>query len=399
MSVLVLSNVLPSGRRTGGEIVTQNVLDALRAGGRDARILAYLRPDDPPPAPGEVCVGRRRLETRDAGIRALAWGLRAVAAREPYTVAKWRSRGYSRAVRDAMAEQPEAVIVDHAGLRAFAPFADPKPAPMVFIAHNAEGEMYGRLAEESRGRAGRWVNAREARLIRGVERELAGRVDQVWTLTDSDAGYFRDLDPAADVRTLEVASAMAPPAEPPEPECDVAVIGSWNWDANARGLRWFADEVVPRLPEDMSVAVAGRGADWLAGRSANVEVRGVVADAQRFMAAGRVVAVPSVAGGGIQIKTLDAIACGAPVVATEVAARGIGDLPSSVAIARDAEAFAAEVVRLATSADRDAARSGALAWSEARRRRFRAAINSWVGELTAGESPAVTSDRGTARLA
>lgn len=386
MSVLLISNVLPARRRTGGEILTQNVIDALRAGGREVRTLAYLRPGDPPPAPGEVCVGRRRIETREAGLHSLAWGLRAIAAREPYTTAKWRGRGYAHAVRESMAGRPEVVIVDHAGLRAVAPLSD--PAPMVFIAHNAEAEMYARLAAEARGRLGRWVNAREARLIREVEAELARRVDQVWALTESDAEYFRGLAPPADVRVLEVASAIRPRGEPPEPDYDVALIGTWNWDANGRGLRWFADAVLPLLPGELTVAVAGRGADWLAERGhSNLSVHGVVPDAQRFMSAARVVAVPSVTGGGIQLKTLDAIACGARVVATEVATRGIGDLPATVAVASDPARFAAELERLAGARDRHESAAEAAAWSDERRRRFDASVRDWLAEA-AGDAPA-----------
>lgn len=381
VSVLLLTNVLPARRGTGGEVLTQNLVDALRGAGREVRTLAYLRPGDPPPAAGEQCVGRRRVETRDAGPRAIGWGLRALAAREPYSVAKWRSRGYASAVRSALADGPEAIVVDHAGMRAVAPLGDPRPAPLVFVAHNAESQLYRQLAEESGGRLGRWVNAREARLVREVEAELARRVDQVWTLTEADADYLRGLEPSADVRTLEVASAMEPLADAPDPEYDVALVGTWNWHANARGLRWFADEVVPRLPGDLRVAVAGRGADWLAGRRANVEVCGFVPDARRFMSAARVVAVPSVAGGGIQLKTLDAVACGVPLVVTEEGARGIADLPATVAVTSDAAEFAAALARLAAEGDRAAARAAAASWAEARRQRFEDQVRSWVEEL------------------
>lgn len=382
VSVLVLTNVLPAPRRTGGEVVTQAVVDALFAAGREVRTLGYRRPgDDGPAARGEVCVGRRPVETRDAGPRALAWGLRAIAAAAPYSATKWRSRAYAHAVRAALAERPEVVIVDHAGLGVVAPFADRPEAPSVFIAHNAEGEMYARLAEDAGGPAGRWINAREARLIRALETELATRSDQVWALTDSDADYFRSLCPSADVRTLEVAPPAPEAGAAPEPDCDVAVIGTWSWHANARGLRWFADEVVPRLPQRLTVAVAGDGAAWLDGRHPNLTVRGVVGDALEFMSRARVVAVPSVSGGGIQIKTLNAIACGVPVVATGLATRGLDRLPASVAVADEPGEFAAQLERLAAAPGRERARAEAIAWSRTRRERFEAAVAAWVAEL------------------
>jgi hypothetical protein len=399
---VVLTNVLPGGRRGGGEIVSQSVIDALVAAGREVRVVGYRRGGDRPTEErGEVPAGVRPIETRAAGPRALAWMARALVTREPYSVAKWRSRGYARAVSEAVRVPPEVLIVDHAGLHFAAPAA--VRAPLVFIAHNAEARMYERLADAASNPAGRWVNAREARLIGAVEGALARRARQVWTLTGDDADHFRGLAPDADVRTLAVASGVEAPEAAP-PACDVALIGSWSWHANALGLRWFSDEVVPLLPQDVSVDVAGAGGEWLRGRHPNVAVRGVVPDAQRFLSVARVIAVPSVTGGGVQVKTLDAIASGAPVVATPVAVRGLGELPESVAVAEDPAGFAAELVRLAGES-RDARarrREEARAWSHARRERFESDVAEWVAEAVEGapgEAPAAASERSATRPA
>jgi glycosyltransferase involved in cell wall biosynthesis len=381
VDVLVVTNLLPGERHSGGEIVTQNVVDALFAVGLDARVLAYSRPGDVRPGyRGERSVGVRPIETREAGVRALGWGLRALATRAPYSTTKWISRGYLRAVREALGERPSAVIVDHAGMHGVAAPALATDTPLVFLAHNAEAEMYASVARLA-GRAGRLVYARESRLIRAVESELAARARQVWTLTEGDAGYFRSLRPGADVRQLLVASSLDEPPEPVEPSCDVALIGTWTWHANAEGLRWFAEEVLPSLG-DLTVEVAGRGGDWLGERHPNVTVRGVVPDAREFMSAARVVAVPSTAGGGVQVKTLDAIACGLPVVATGVATRGLDGLPEWVAVADDPAEFARELRRLAADPEPDRIRAAALAWSRARRERFAADVVSWMGELS-----------------
>ncbi|HKP88792.1 MAG TPA: hypothetical protein VJT75_02340, partial [Thermoleophilaceae bacterium] len=72
MRAVVLTNVLPGGRRGGGEVVSQNVIDALRAAGHEVRVVGYRRAGDPPlDRPGETCAGTRPIETRAAGARAL----------------------------------------------------------------------------------------------------------------------------------------------------------------------------------------------------------------------------------------------------------------------------------------------------------------------------------------
>jgi hypothetical protein len=102
------------------------------------------------------------------------------------------------------------------------------------------------------------------------------------------------------------------------------------------------------------------------------------------MARARVVAVPSVAGGGVQVKTLDAVACGVPVVATPVATRGLRDLPSSVAVAEEGARFAEELARFAAASEHDRLREEAADWSRARREALEESVVSWIADLAPG---------------
>src|SRR4051794_23375996 len=153
VSVVFLTNVLPAGLRGGGEIVSQSIVEALARGGEDVRVLGYRRPGGTAvEGRHEECVGRRPIETSAAGWRAFAWMAKALATGAPYTGVKYRSRAYVRAARAALAGSrgPEAgaraVIVDHAHT-SFAPAAARVALPpLVFLAHNAESEVYGELA-------------------------------------------------------------------------------------------------------------------------------------------------------------------------------------------------------------------------------------------------------------
>ena len=383
MGVVVLTTVLPAGRRGGGEVVTQSIVDALSAAGTGVRVIGYRRPDDTRPlATGEIAAGRRPIETAGAGLRALGWMARALVTRSPYSCAKFDSRAYMRAARQATEARPEAVIADHAQVASAVRRGVAGPVPLVFVAHNAESRVYAELANEAGDPGRRWVNAREARLVGRAEAQLARTARQVWTLTAADADYFRGIAPAADVRMLAVASSIDTPDELPPPEYDVALIGSWSWRSNARGLEWFADEVVPLLPAGIAIEVAGAGAESMRGRHPNVAVRGVVPDAQAFLSRARVVAVPAVAGGGVQVKTLDAIACGVPVVATPKAARGIDSVPASVDVASTAQEFATALADRVRRGDRAAQLDDAVAWSAARRSAFDATVAGAIAELT-----------------
>jgi polysaccharide biosynthesis protein PslH len=322
---------------------------------------------------------------------------RAVARRAPYSAEKFRSGAYVDIARSASATGVDVVVVDHAQMY-WALEALDRPPPVVFVAHNAEGHLYERLATDARGTPGRWANRREARLIARAEAHLVARAAQTWTLTPADAEYFRTRWPDADVRALDVASQFGDPVAPVHPVCDVALLGVWTWRANAAGLEWFTGEVVPRLPREMTVEVAGPGGKLAGRRSANVTARGIVPDPRAFLARARAIAVPAVEGGGVQVKTLDAIASGVPVVATPLAALGLGRLPASVAVADGAAEFASQLQRLAALDARDGLRSEAVAWSRARRERLEATVAEWVGGLardSAGEwSHAVAAESG-----
>lgn len=355
-------------------------MDALRTTGAEVRVLGYQRPDDPIASNAdETCVGRRPIETSGAGIQALRWLSLALARGIPYSSAKYRSGALLKTVQQALADHPAAVFVDHAQLWFAIQAISASAVPAVFIAHNAEANSYSELAAKAASVASRWVLRREARLMTQAEAELARRATQVWTLTSADAVALRAIAPTADVRTLAVSSALTAPGAADQ-VCDIALLGTWSWRSNEVGLRWFSDRVVPLLSRELRIEVAGRGADWLHGRHPNVIVRGRIADAQLFLAQARVVAVPALAGSGIQIKTLDAIASGAPVVATGTAVRGIDALPGTVAVTDEPAEFAAHLQRLAAvTPERPDAR--AVNWSRQRAERFRDAIGSWSAEL------------------
>jgi glycosyltransferase involved in cell wall biosynthesis len=136
--------------------------------------------------------------------------------------------------------------------------------------------------------------------------------------------------------------------------------------------------VVSHLPSDLAIEVAGSGATWIEGRAANLRYVGFVDDASDFLSGTRVIAIPSVAGAGVQIKTLDAIATGAPVVATPVALRGIDEPPPSVVAAAEPRAFADALVAVAQwpgELRAERARE-AIEWTRRRRERFASAVEA-----------------------
>tara|TARA_B100000949_G_scaffold234093_1_gene252153 strand:+ start:25 stop:546 length:522 start_codon:yes stop_codon:yes gene_type:complete len=127
---------------------------------------------------------------------------------------------------------------------------------------------------------------------------------------------------------------------------DVGMIGSWTWSANRAGLDWFLDEIVPRLPADIRIAIAGGIDDTPSGLPGNVECLGRVPDARAFVRSARVIPLVSRAGTGVQLKSIESFELGLPSVATGSALRGIAEIPANCLVADDAPAFADKLTSL-----------------------------------------------------
>jgi glycosyltransferase involved in cell wall biosynthesis len=135
------------------------------------------------------------------------------------------------------------------------------------------------------------------------------------------------------------------------------IVASANYP-NFLGLRWFLREVLPLAP-NVPVQIFGnidRSLRWRApwlykahrklfqGRIGPEDLRAAYSDAAAVL-------LPATAGHGISIKTIEALSCGAPLIATSLAFRGFAidaaGIPN-VVIAEDAAGFAAAMRRVHT---------------------------------------------------
>ncbi|GAP94675.1 glycosyltransferase [Leptolyngbya sp. NIES-2104] len=343
MKVLVLTTVLPARKLHGSEVASQNIIEALQHNGCDVTVLGYGRKEDGELhiAPHEVLVSERSVETKQAKLKALGWFAFSVIKRLPYSSAKYISSDYIKRVQSLLNTQSyDAIVIDHAQIGWLLDVV--KHPKIALIAHNLEHEIYRQHYERSQNRLAKWVYRREAKLIKRLEARVASAAQEVWTLTQHDTNYFAQFTNA---RTLSLPSSFANlQAEPIPKAFDIGIIGSWSWKPNEEGLRWFLETVYPLLPPSLSVHVAGRGADWITESYPNIHYRGFVEDSKVFMMQARVMAIPTLSGGGIQIKTLDAIASGSHIVGTSTALRGIANPPRTVSIADQPQQFAQQLI-------------------------------------------------------
>ncbi|MBE9028799.1 glycosyltransferase [filamentous cyanobacterium LEGE 11480] len=378
MNVLFLTTVLPARKLHGSEIASQNFVEALQHNQCNVTVVGYGRHEDGtcPVASHEVMVADRAVETKQAKFQAIGWFALSLLKRLPYSAAKYISRDYIEQLKTQLVQQHyDAIVIDHAQLGWLMETVGGR-YPVVFVAHNLEHDMYLQHYRNARNWLSRWVYQREAKRMEQMEVKLGRTVTQTWTLTEFDADYFSKIPALGKVMPVSLPSGfVAPSAHNSSPkQFDIGIIGSWSWKPNLEGLEWFLAEVYPQLPAAVSIHVAGRGIEWLSGKYPNVTYEGFVDSAQAFMSAAKVMAIPTLSGGGIQIKTLDAIASGAMIVGTPVAMRGIAQPPATVRIASEGPEFATELMAMIAANDSPAAVTGAITtaqdWQHDREQRF-----------------------------
>lgn len=176
-----------------------------------------------------------------------------------------------------------------------------------------------------------------------VELDWMRRADLCVHLNEEEHRDFQRLLPESRHALIYPAVAEVPRAA----GRDIVIVASDNY-ANYMSLRWFLEEVLP-LAGPLQVAIYGNIDDGVKRRDAALYeahrgvFKGRVEDIGAVYANAGCVLLPTIEGHGLSIKAVEALSCGAPLVATPLAFRGMQVDPgalSNVALAHDAAQFA-----------------------------------------------------------
>ena len=357
MHLLFATSIVPDGSLGSGyEIANEAILDALRRAGARVTVIGYAWPGHKPSRPQETIVlGEQDVRTETASTpRKLAWLARALSGNLTFASAKMRMVDSASVRRQIDRAGPfDAYVlnsVQFAG--AFERLFDDRPC--LFVAHNAESVSAAENARSARSPFQRFLFAREARMVAALEQRLCDKARFVFALTEEDRVALGVASPDRSV-VVPLTASMAPPPPPRTRaiEVDAALIGSWTWEPNRVGLDWFLRAVVPLLPADFHIRIAGGMPSGITSPHPGVTFVGRVPDARDFLRSAALVPLVSRGGTGVQLKTIETFELGLPSVATTSALRGIGHTPDNCVVADDPAAFAAAMVRLAGAAPRD----------------------------------------------
>jgi polysaccharide biosynthesis protein PslH len=343
----------------------------------DVSLLYLHSPTDPSldPELAEACVqvvGVDRSSTK--GTRAPAQGPFALIRvlwrawrGTPVWVQAFESSAVDEAVRALIdLGRPEIIQVEYQVMAQFLP--RPVDVPVVLVVH----EPAARVAENfalARTGASRLLSHADRHAWFRFERQATAGAGCVVVFTGQDAAVVRAKRPpvVVPIAVPLPAHALDPlGAEPPS----LLFVGNFGHPPNVDAVRWLVHEIFPRIRHahpSTSLAIVGDNAT--AGMQmdapAGVEFVGGVPDIDPWLDRAAVFVVPVRLGGGMRVKTIEALAAGKAVVSTPLGVAGLDLAGNEVAIAETAEHFAEEVVALLVAPERRAelARK-ARAWAE-----------------------------------
>jgi glycosyltransferase involved in cell wall biosynthesis len=362
VNVLLLTQVLPYPPDSGPKVKTYNVIKYLAQHHR-VTLVSFVRGDESDHVrhlerycQGVYTVSMKRGVVRDA------WYMGgSLLTGQPFMMRR-DGRKAMRDLIDRLTIEHHFDIV-HADQLNMGQYAERVPGAFkVLDLHNSLWLLYKRLCGTMSLGLRRWLLSRDWQRLKSYEGRLVREFDAVLAVSREDKAALQEaagqpvnivvIPIAIDTDEVAVIDRIAEPSH-------ILHIGTMYWPPNIDAVNWFVREIYPlvrqRRPDVQFDVVGSRPpAELLALDDAGlgINVTGYVADPTPYQQVAAVMVVPLLAGGGMRVKILNALAEGIPIVSTTLGHEGIDLTPGrDILVGDTAEAFAAEVLRVLNCPD------------------------------------------------
>jgi glycosyltransferase involved in cell wall biosynthesis len=270
----------------------------------------------------------------------------------------WVQALRSSAVDEAAAEligrfAPEIIQVEYQVMAQFLPAIGSTPS--VLVIH----EPADRIAENfatTRSRAIRVLNPVDRRAWSRYERSATDAASRVVVFSEEDASAVHARR-RPDVVPMTVPLPPAPLAALGEDEPAILFVGNYGHPPNIDAADWLVREIFPRVRRARPTArlwIVGESAPasrW-EDESAGVLVVASVPDVETWLDRAAIFVAPLRLGGGVRVKTVEALAAGKAVVSTSLGVSGLDLSGDELLIADSTEVFAEQIIGLLDEPER-----------------------------------------------
>ncbi len=271
MNILQLCKKFPYPAIDGETIAITNLGKALNHWGCDVTLLTFNTTKhyfDTSLLPSHYD-HYKKIETVDIDNRLHPiQALRYLKANDSYQLGRFKSAVLEQKLSTLLRENTyDVVIVESAHMAYYIPQIR-RQAPhtqIVMKCHNVEHELWSRIAANTRFWPKRWYLEKEAAMMRKVEISSIQAVDGVIFLSERDKSIFAkagfDNRSIINPSSLQLDQYVRAARRSDPNKFSIGFIGSLDWIPNVEGLKWFLDQVWPKVRKKLPYAefhVAGR---------------------------------------------------------------------------------------------------------------------------------------------
>lgn len=245
--------------------------------------------------------------------------------------------GGIRAVADRLAEiDPDLVVISSANLLPCREAIGTRP--FILVAHNIEQKLYADQVANATRRfppAG-WFLRRDLARLRAMENKGIRDAALVIAISSQDAEFLDSLGPANPPFVLPpLFPGPLPSHDRPTPArpLRLALTAKMSWWPNRMGCDWLVREVLSRLPAGVAeLHLYGPGSDSMGYPEEIVKAHGFVENLSTVWRDNHIAVCPIHQGSGVNVKFVEAVFNGMPVLATRFGVRGLPPLDGDPAI-------------------------------------------------------------------
>ncbi|POY39253.1 hypothetical protein C3K47_01800 [Solitalea longa] len=243
-----------------------------------------------------------------------------------YPLYKWRNKKMKGLISEIISrEKIDIVVWDH--LRTTANFAD-NNAKNILIEHNNESEILKkRASEKNNSFYFKWFALFSSFLMEKHINKYYEKMHKVIFISEYDYSFGGQHKTTIELlRYLNLKFAhQAYQFDRPkviEP-LKLLFVGSLDWYPNVNGIKWFVNNVLGNL-RNTELWIVGRNPtdEIMSLNNDKVKVFANVPSVEEYFLKADIFICPIFEGGGINIKILEALSYGIPLVATDFALRG-----------------------------------------------------------------------------
>jgi glycosyltransferase involved in cell wall biosynthesis len=258
-----------------------------------------------------------------------------------------------RKIKTAVADFcPDVIHVEHLRMTPYAlHFVDRYPS--LWNAVDNIGVLYRQAISLGGNLPLRWIARLEAPRLEQYERWLISQFPVTTVITERDQQLFQQDNTYADrVQVVELGFPIPDLSTVQRDLQTLVITGTLNYHPNIASVHHFMAKIYPLIVQQfpaVHLQLVGANPDPTiqAYRSKNVEITGFVDSVTSYLEKSTIAMAPVLYGSGMQIKVIEAFLTATPLVATQIALRGLDVRDGEhVLIADTPEEFTRAILRL-----------------------------------------------------